>query len=293
MKFGLSSYSFRPLMLDGSMQIEDLFTWIRDNGGEHLELATLSIAPGGDDLNYELIKDEESIERLRKASSGTGIPLSGLCIAGNFIGDDRRAQIDRVKRYVELCDRLDVRFLRHDVVPWSLRATNAAQFETAFPVIVDACREVADHAERLGVTASVEDHGFFMNSSERVKRLLNAVDSPNFKMTVDVGNFLCVDENPVTGTRASIAHASFVHIKDFYVRAESPGPGWLETLNGQFIRGSVFGFGDLPVKSMLKSVIDSGYDGFVSLEYEGNEPTLFGCQTGLANARRLFAELKG
>lgn len=44
MKFGLSSYSFRPLMLDGSMRIEDLFTWIRDNGGEHLELASLSIA---------------------------------------------------------------------------------------------------------------------------------------------------------------------------------------------------------------------------------------------------------
>lgn len=41
--------------------------------------------------------------------------------------------------------------------------------------------------ERLGVTASIEDHGFFMNSSERVKRLLQAVDSPNFKMTLDVG----------------------------------------------------------------------------------------------------------
>ncbi len=292
MKFGLSSYSFRPLMLDGSMQIEDLFTWIRDNGGEHLELASLSIAPAGEDLNYELIKDEDSIGRLRKASKETGIPLSGICIGASFIGDDRRAQIDRTKRYVELCDRLDVRFLRHDVVPWNLRAKEAAEFETAFPVIVDACREVAEHAERLGVTASIEDHGFFMNSSERVKRLLNAVDSPNFKMTLDVGNFLCVDENPVTATRASIAHASFVHIKDFYVRAESPGPGWLETLNGQFIRGSVFGFGDLPAKSLLKSVMDAGYDGFVSLEYEGNEPTLFGCQTGLANARRLLAELK-
>jgi sugar phosphate isomerase/epimerase len=292
MKIGLSSYSFRPLMLNGSMQIEDVFSWIRDNGGEHLELASLSMAPPNEDLNYELAKDAEGIERLRIASRDTGIPLSGICIGANFIDADRRAQINRVKGYLELCDRLDVRFLRHDVVPWSLRATEAAQFEQAFPVIVEACREVAEHAQRLGVVASVEDHGFMMNSSERIKRLLHAVDLPSFKMTLDVGNFLCVDEDPLTATRASIKHASFVHLKDFYVRATSPGPGWLETLGGQHIRGSVFGYGDLPVKAILKSVIDSGYDGFVSLEYEGNEPTLFGCETGLANARRLLGELK-
>lgn len=73
-----------------------------------------------------------------------------------------------------------------------------------------------------------------------------------------------------------------------------PGPGQgRRRLTGSSSGGSVFGFGDLPVKSLLKSVVDPGYDGFVSLEYEGNEPTLFGCQTGLANARsRLFAELR-
>jgi L-ribulose-5-phosphate 3-epimerase len=291
MKIGLSSYSFRPLMLSGAMQIEDIFTWTRDHGGEHVELATLSVAPVGEDLQYELGSDQQSLERLRNASAQSGIPLSGICIGADFIGSDRRAQIERVKRYVELCDRLDVRFLRHDVVPWSLRATGIADFEQAFSGIAEACHEVAVHAQRLGVIASVEDHGFFMNSSERIKRLIHAVDLPSFKMTLDVGNFLCVDEDALMGTRASITQASFVHLKDFYVRPTNPGPGWLETVGGQHIRGSVFGYGDLPVKAILQSVVDSGYDGFVSLEYEGNEPTLFGCETGLANARRLLAEL--
>lgn len=292
MKIGLSSYSFRPLMLDGSMRIEDVFAWVRDNGGEHLELATLSVARPGEDMQYDLGADREMLDRLKAASAETGIPISGICIAANVIDKDtRRAQIERVKRYVELCDRLDVRFLRHDVVPWSLRATEAAEFEQAFPVIVDACREIAEHAERLGVVASVEDHGFLMNSSERIKRLIHAVGLPNFKMTLDVGNFLCVDEDPLMATRASIRHASFVHLKDFYIRQAKPGPGWLETLGSQHIRGSVFGFGDLPVTEILRSVVQSGYDGFISLEYEGNEPTLFGCETGLANARRLIAEI--
>jgi L-ribulose-5-phosphate 3-epimerase len=39
-------------------------------------------------------------------------------------------------------------------------------------------------------------------------------------------------------------------------------------------------------------VLQSGYDGFASLEFEGNEPILFGCQTGLDNLRRILGEIK-
>ena len=58
---------------------------------------------------------------------------------------------------------------------------------------------------------------------------------------------------------------------------------------GQAIRGSVFGYGDLPVQSIIEDIVVSGYDGFVSLEYEGNEPTQYGCEIGLKNAKAMFA----
>lgn len=296
MKLGLSSYSFRPLMDNGAMGIEDVFDWLAAHGAEHLEIATLSVAPPGGDMDYELGADSDTLARIRAASGKTGIPVSGLCIPASFIAPDpaaRQAQIARAKRYVELCSDMEVEFLRHDVVPWSLRAADTAAFEREFPGIVDACGQIAAHGQRHGVTTSVEDHGFFMNSSERVKRLLHAVDLPNFRMTLDVGNFLCVDEDALTGTRASLPHASFVHLKDFYVRRTNPGPGWLETDGGQYIRGAVFGYGDLPTAMILKAIVASRYDGFVSLEYEGNEPTLFGCQTGLETIRRMLAESAG
>lgn len=295
MKLGLSSYSFRPLMENGSMQIEDVFSWLREHGAEHLEIATLSVAPNGADVNYEMAADADSLARIRSASRETGIPVSGICIAANFMNIDaaeRKAQIERAKRYVELCGDMGVRFLRHDVVHWAHRLTDTAEFEREFAGIADACHQIATHAQAYGVTTSVEDHGFFMNSSERIKRLLYAVDLPNFKLTVDVGNFLCVDEDPLMGTRASLPHASVVHLKDFYVRRTEPGPGWLKTYGGQYIRGSVFGYGDLETRTILESVVASGYDGFVSLEYEGNEPTLFGCETGLNNIRRMLAEIR-
>ncbi|UJW86247.1 sugar phosphate isomerase/epimerase family protein [Devosia sp. SL43] len=296
MKLGMSSYSFRPLLANGGLTIESMFDWMSNNGAEHLEIATFSFSQPGHEAEYDLVADAETLGRIRAETARTGIPISGICMGAKFAFVDdaeRRAQIDQVKRHVELCNRLEVGFLRHDVVLWSQRLTSAADFEDNFSGIVDACQEIADFAAGQGVTTSVEDHGFFMNGSGRVQRLLHAVDRPNFKFTVDVGNFLCVDEDAVVATRASLTDASFVHLKDFYVRRTSPGPGWLETLGGQFIRGSVFGFGDLETRMILEAVVASGYDGFVSLEYEGAEPTLSGCETGLANIRRMLGDIRG
>jgi len=294
MKLGLSSYSFRPMLVDGQLTVDGMFDWLRENGAEHLEIATFSFAKRGTEANYDLASEEETLRQLEAASARTNIPISGFCMAANFLGSDseRRAQVENVKRYVDLCRRFGAGFLRHDVVPWHLRPSTE-EFEREFAVIADASREVAEYGAAHGVVTSVEDHGFFMNSSERVLRLIHAVNNPNFRFTLDVGNFLCVDEDPHVATRRSLPHASFVHLKDFYVRRTEPGPGWLETAGGQFIRGSVFGFGDLDTKSLIESVVASGYDGFVSLEYEGNEPTLYGCEVGLNNIRRMLDEIRG
>ena len=293
MKIGLSSYSFRPMLANGSLNIETLFDWLEQHGAEHLEIATLSFAEPGTEAGYDLSVDEAVLKRLEAAVARTGIPISGLCLGAHFIGDpsDRRAQIDLVKRHVALCNRFGAGFLRHDVVSWALRQTDTAEFERAFPVIVEGCREIAEFGAAHGVVTSVEDHGFFVNGAERLLRLHNAVDHENFKLTVDVGNFLCVDDNPYVSTRRTLPFASFVHVKDFYMRRAEPGPGWLKTAGGEFIRGSVFGYGDLDAKALLESVVASGFDGFLSLEYEGAEPTLFGCEVGLGNIRRLLGEI--
>lgn len=292
MKLGLSSYSFRPLLANGTLTVGGMFDWLSENGAEHLEIASFPFARQGDQTGYDLTRDSEIISAFARASARTGIPISGICIGASFAfnsQEERRSQIDLVKRHVELCRRLEVQYLRHDVAPWSHRLKDTAEFEEQFGGIVEACQEIADYAAERGVVTSVENHGFFMNSSGRVNRLIHAVNRPNFKFTLDIGNFLCVDEDAVVATKAALPQAGFVHLKDFYVRRTSPGTGWLETLGGQAIRGSVFGFGDLETSMIIEAIVASGYDGFVSLEYEGNEPSLFGCATGLDNARRMLA----
>lgn len=57
-------------------------------------------------------------------------------------------------------------------------------------------RQVADYAQSLGIRTCTENHGRIMQDSDRVEYLIRAVDHPNYGWLVDMGNFLCADEEP-------------------------------------------------------------------------------------------------
>jgi L-ribulose-5-phosphate 3-epimerase len=290
MKIGMSSYSFLPLLTDGSLTVDGLFDWLSANDAEHLEIATFSFGKSGEGATYDLASDEETLSALEAAVARTGIPISGFCLGADMLGENRAQEIAKVKRYIDLCGRFGVKFLRHDIVIWGNRLNDTQAIENAYPILADACREIAEYGASKGVVTSVENHGFVIVSAERLLRLHHLVDHPNFKLTVDVGNFLCVDDNPYVATKHTLPLASVVHFKDFYTRKTEPGPGWLKTAGGEFIRGSVLGYGDLDIQALADAVVASGYDGFVSLEYEGGDPTLFGCENGLKNLKRFLGK---
>ena len=296
MKFGFSSFSFSAKMLTGQMSIVDVIEWIGRSDGEHVELATVSFSPKGADTVWNFDDDPDLIETIGSTAAKNGVELSGMCIPADFLGDaaDRTAQLERVKSHIRLSDSLGIRFFRHDVTQWARKIRDVAEFEEKFAGIVDASAEIARFAATYGIRTSIENHGFFMNGSEHVRRLIAAVNEPNFGTTLDVGNFLCVDEDPYIATSANLSQASFVHLKDFYIRSYDsyPGEGWLTTAGGKYLLGSIVGFGDMDTRGILSSVVASGYDGYVSIEFEGNEDCLFACETGLTNVTRILDELR-
>ena len=83
-----------------------------------------------------------------------------------------------------------------------------------------------------------------------------------------------------------------VHLKDFFVRPAdlNPGEGWFRSLHGQYVRGAIVGQGDLPLRDIVRFVKQSGYDGYISIEFEGMEDCLKGTRIALDNSRRLWEE---
>ncbi|BBI35379.1 sugar phosphate isomerase/epimerase family protein [Cohnella abietis] len=285
MKFGISTYCFWQEVQAGSMDILQVIGRIADMGGEHVEVVSLGL---------DLVDNPELIQAIKSKAAEVGIDISNYAIGANFAGLDEQAyeaEIERVKREVDVAAALGVKLMRHDVA--NSEDKSIKQFMKDLPKLADACRAIADYAAAFGITTSVENHGYYIQASDRVQALINEVNRDNFRTTLDIGNFVCVDENPVTAVRNNIPYASIVHVKDFYLRPEyqDPGAGWFRSSGGNFLRGAIVGQGDLDIRSVLRIVKNSGYDGYLSIEFEGMEPCVMATEVALNNVKRLWEEV--
>jgi sugar phosphate isomerase/epimerase len=283
MHLGMSSYSFSSTIAAGDLDILGVIDWIGASKAEHLEIATVG-------LGADLLTQPELIDAIRQRAADRGVTLASYVVGANFRGEDAAEQIAEVKAQLDVAQRLGITRLRHDVVEWAWRERDVAELEQTFNTIVPACQEIADYAAERGIETSVENHGFCINNSERVRRLIHLVDRPNFGTTLDIGNFLCVDDSPVAAVTQNVRYASVVHLKDFYVRDAEPGRGWLKTLAGNYIRGAILGYGDLEIPRILSIIKESGYDGPMSIEFEGLEDPLVAAEIALENAHRIWNE---
>ncbi|GGH37307.1 sugar phosphate isomerase/epimerase family protein [Paenibacillus segetis] len=286
MKLGVSSYSLYQAMEAGSMSILDAIQWVADNGGEHIEIVPL--------LGFDFEGNPELEDQIREKAAAVGIDISNYAIGANFITDTEEAyeaEIARVISEVDRANRLGVKLMRHDVA--SRQDTSIVNFNADLDRIALACQRIADHAKQYGIITSVENHGYYVQASDRVQALIHAVNRPNFKTTLDVGNFVCVDEDPVSAVKKNIQFASMVHIKDFYIRPahRNPGDGWFPSASGNFLRGAISGQGDLDLWEILRIVKQSGYDGYISIEYEGMEECTKGTKIALDNVNRIWNEV--
>jgi len=284
MKLGVTTYSLAGKLREGGMDIFNVIDWIADQGGGHIE-----VSPG----NYIDMETPELPERIREHAANRGLVVSNYAVGGNFVegdNDNLEREIEQAIRHVDIAHRLGVSRMRHDAAWRAREETTPAQFEKDIKRIAGACRRIADYAAPLGITTSVENHGFHVQSSERVLRLIHEVDRPNFRLTMDIGNFMCADENSVAAVKRAVSYASMIHLKDFYLRPayRNPGKGWFQTRTGDYLRGAILGNGDVEMWEVLRAIKQSGYDGFLSVEFEGAEDCLNGTSIGLENARAIW-----
>jgi sugar phosphate isomerase/epimerase len=177
--------------------------------------------------------------------------------------------------------------MRHDVC-YKLGKTGLSRsFDLMLPNIRENILRVTEYAAKSGVKTCVENHGYIAQDSDRMERLFNAVNHENFGLLVDIGNFVCVDENPITAVSRLAPYAIHVHIKDMIV---SPGgahdPGTSQTRGCNYFRGTVAGQGSVPVKQCIKILKRAGYDGDYTLEFEGPEDCIYGISKGFDNLKK-------
>ena len=231
------------------------------------------------DFHVRLLGDLQTAPaEIRTALKATGLELSGLSLSNDFNQDDPEAfkqQIESVKEGIRVAAEIEApvsRIFGGHVPDRNDQEALAKGFER----ILDGLGQVVQEAERLGIILALENHGGLPCSGREQADVIEKINSPNLKATIDVGNYMACGEEGHEGTLIASKHVAYVHFKDF-----TWGP------DKQSINACTVGAGDVDHARCLKIIRDVGFDGYVALEYEGPDDERKGVAESIEYMRKL------
>jgi L-ribulose-5-phosphate 3-epimerase len=212
--------------------------------------------PFGDDLAAEL-KDMRSL--LERHQLGSVIETGARFLLDprhkheptliSPTPEGRLRRIDFLRRGLHIAKELG-----SDAVSfWSGLLRPDVPHEQAWAWLIEGCRQVADEAEPLGVQLAFEpEPDMLVETLEQYGQLADAVGSPRFGLTIDIGHVQCVEDGPIAD---HLRHWSKplcnVHIEDMC-------RGVHEHLR--------FGDGEIDFPPVMAALREIGYTGCVNVE---------------------------
>jgi len=285
MKTSVSSYSFSYMMRNQGETQLSVMAKAKEYGFDAIEFTDLTPPEGTTQEEYAL--------QLRAEADRLGLEISGYSVSADLLfgsEGDLDAEVEKTKKKVDIAALLGVPVMRHDAASGRFVGDREYRgFRNVVDRLADGCRQITEYAAAKGIRTAVENHGYFAQDSDRVELLVNTVAHPNFGLQVDMGNFLCADEDPVTAVSRCAPYAFNAHAKDFLFKSgqEDLPEGFFQTRGGNYLRGTVVGHGVVPVKQCVAILKRAGYDGYLTLEFEGMERNEDALKIGARYLRKL------
>lgn len=253
MKASVSAWCVQSKLFSKEISIYDFIDLCCEREIKYIELL---------DLFFE---SDSEVEKVRDYIRKYGMGISAYSVVNDFVQPEesaRKEQIDSVKCGIDRACTLGTGIVRI----FSGNFREGIGFEMERKWIVDGFIEVSKYAEENGIIVVLENHGLFAGKSSQIKSLIDEVASPNFKANTDTGNFILVNENPLEAIRALKDVIGFVHFKDF---KEDTSNGVYDSLDGRRYNGVALGEGEVTLDAIVGFLHDNGYNGYLSIEYEG------------------------
>lgn len=274
MKIALSSWSCHSYYNQGWTNVD------------FIDFAATTAAQGVELISIYL-KDDRELDEVDAALARTGLKLACFGACNNLAEPDeekRKIQVADITRSVDIAARFGAGVVR--VFAGDLR--EGLVFDEAKQWIIEGLKEAASYAEQKNVMLCLENHGLFVGRADQVAAVIRDVDSPYLRSTFDAGNFVLVDENPNEAIDKLKRLVRHVHVKDFIqVPADYDGP-FYRSLSGQPFTGRVAGEGIVDLPFILAKLQEVDYDGWYTVEYEGNEEQQSASTRALAKVKELL-----
>jgi sugar phosphate isomerase/epimerase len=205
------------------------------------------------------------LKMLRRTAKDLGLSIIGVGVHNDFGRADptiRQSEVTKVKQWVEVAEQLDAPLVR------VFAGYPEGERQERWPAMIDSLRDVAEFARQAGLRLGLENHnhGAFTPTAAEFLRILGEVKSPSLVPLLDTGNF--VDGWP--SVEKTLGIAAHVHAKFWQVAADGSDS---RVDYGRIVPG-------------LRA---ANYGGWVSFEYETQEPEETGIPRALAYLKRMLA----
>jgi L-ribulose-5-phosphate 3-epimerase len=259
--------------------------------GEKPEIATCidrAAAMGFDgvEILHQQMTSEDNgyLQDLKRRAFTQGLDLMGFSTHQGFVSPDkavRQKNIEHTLRCIELAWRLGIPTLRVNTGRWNtiksfddLMANRGIEpnlegfsDDEGFKWVIDSLQQCIPDAQQCGVTMGLENHWGLGRSADGVLRIVEAINSPWLKVTLDTGNFL---EHMYEQMRKLAPHTVLVQAKTYFGGGE-----WYSL--------------EIDYPTVNRILRDADFRGYISLEFEGKEDAETGVPKSLELLHRTFA----
>jgi sugar phosphate isomerase/epimerase len=220
---------------------------------------------------------EGEIRDLIKKLEDSRLPVSGLTPYLNLYNDIdegiRQKECDDLKRVIDMAVKLGAGFIR--IYGGKLVEGEDDREGKKLAQLVKSMTWCGDYAKQGGIKLCLENHfGTMTTGAAETIRIIRAIDHPNVGILYDQANIAFF---PAEEYEAAIelqrGKIFYVHCKDLVYRngvPEKPKFNMVSHVDPEdrTVRSRIPGEGILDWKGILKKLNASGYDGWISLEYE-------------------------
>jgi sugar phosphate isomerase/epimerase len=235
MKIGVNSVLF------GGGDAETAFKWVKTCGYDAIEINAI----GGMNPHLPVDRWQEVAADLKELSARYELPIQAM----EQPNQDAAVMEQAMQAAVEI-----------GIPIINCGPGGVSDDEDSFQERIESLGDLADMAEKYGVTLCVKAHvRAAIHNTPTSLRALEAITSPAFGLDMDPSHIFRADENPVEAVAAVVDRIKHIHIRDCVERVGSPGKPEMQA-NGR---------GNIDLLGYIRVLHEAGYAGPVDLEVIG------------------------
>jgi sugar phosphate isomerase/epimerase len=274
-RIAVSTYSFFTFRGGSKLTMPQCIDTAAKMGFDGVELLQVQMEDNSDGF----------LQKLKRQAFVNGIDLCGMSTHQGFVRPDQAYRDQNVKKtisQIEMAYKLGIPTIRVNTGRWGTSKSFEALMnnkgveprlpghtdEEGFKWVIDSFAKCIPIAEKCGVVLGLENHWGLGRTAQGVLNIVNAIDSPWLRVTMDTGNFF---EDRYSQLEKLAPEAVFVQAKTYY------GGGVYYTLEMDYDR-------------IAKICQQANYRGYISLEFEGKEDPMTAVPKSLQALRSAFGK---